>query len=143
MFVVVGAECAWCDPVLIYRHIPRPVTHWNFSPMPLVPSVVEHTSIGPGSGDRDYTVPALHKGAAACPTGVWEHLIRYHCDTQTMVHTSLVPQFFGMLNKALLLEFTVPYYCTIIDTLQIGVYYFYLLPPVFENRCSALIVLKK
>ena len=83
--MVVGAECAWCDPVLICRHILGSMTHWNFSLMPLVHSAVEHTSIGPGSGACDYTVPAFLKVAAACTAGVWDHLIRFHCDTQTMV----------------------------------------------------------
>ena len=82
-----------CDPVSIYRHVLGSMTHWNFSLMPLVPSAVEHSSVGPGSGARDYTVPAFHYVAVACTTGVWEHLIRFHCDTQTMVHTWLGQNF--------------------------------------------------
>ena len=78
-------------------------------------SEVEHTSIGPGSGARDYNVPTFHKVAAACKTGVWNYLIRFHCDTQTMVHVpgldrTLDRQFFGMLKKS----FFFGVHCTVI-----------------------------
>ena len=106
--------------------------------MPLVPSAVEHTSVGPRSGARDYTVPAFHKVAATCTTGVWDHLIRLHCDTQTMVthglDRTLDRQFFWNLY---FMEYHNGYFA-------ISVHYFYLLPHlVFENRCSVLLVLKK